>query len=410
MSVALDNLHITAANLMRNRRRAIIALVTIATSVVAMVLADGFMQWIFWAMREGTIQSQLGHIAVVRPGYLHAGSTEPSAYILPDNMPQKAEIEQTPGVKTVAPRLKVSGLASHGDTTISFLGEGVEPARETKLSKAYRVISGHNLTDAAAQELVVGKGLARNLGVDPGDRVALLTSPAGGGVNGIEATVAGIFRTGSQNYDDTALRLPLPLAQSLLRVQGANTWLILLDSTEDTDFLLQNFRKRFAQSGDLEFVPWYLRADFYNKTVRLFSRQMWVLKIIIGAIIILSISNMLIMNVLERTSEIGTLLAIGFQRRRILKNFALEGLLLALVGCAIGLFLGITLALFISSVGIPMPAPPGMEKGYVGEIRLTTEVLITALSISFTTTLLAGIYPAWKASRLQIVDALRHGN
>jgi putative ABC transport system permease protein len=135
---------------------------------------------------------------------------------------------------------------------------------------------------------------------------------------------------------------------------------------------------------------------------------MLVLKLIIGCIIILSISNMLIMNVLERTGEIGTLLAIGFKRIKIMQLFAIEGLLLALAGGGLGLLVGYGLAELISYIGIPMPPPPGMEEGYRGEIRATSTVLATAFGIAFTTTLLAGIYPSWKASKMQIINALRH--
>jgi putative ABC transport system permease protein len=405
----MDDVLIAARNLIRNRRRALIALLTVAAGVISMVLADGFAQWIFWAMREGTIQSQLGHIQVVRPGYLKAGAADPFAFILPDSLNQRAAIEKMPGVKLVAPRLTVNGLISHGETTVSFLADGVDPAKEAELSKAFRIVDGKDLPGSKAKEVILGRGLARNLGVIPGDTVALLASPSSGGVNAIEATVAGIFITGSQAYDDSALRLPLGLGQSLLRVNGAHTWLVLLEETERTDHYLDLFRKTYpTQANTLEFVPWYERADFYNKTVTLFSKQMLVLKLIIGCIIILSISNMLIMNVLERTGEIGTLLAIGFKRIKIMQLFAIEGLLLALAGGGLGLLVGYGLAELISYIGIPMPPPPGMEEGYRGEIRATSTVLATAFGIAFTTTLLAGIYPSWKASKMQIINALRH--
>lgn len=405
----MDDVLIAARNLIRNRRRALIALLTVAAGVISMVLADGFAQWIFWAMREGTIQSQLGHIQVVRPGYLKAGAADPFAFILPDSLNQRAAIEKMPGVKLVAPRLTVNGLISHGETTVSFLADGVDPAKEAELSKAFRIVDGKDLPGSKAKEVILGRGLARNLGVKPGDTVALLASPSSGGVNAIEATVAGIFITGSQAYDDSALRLPLGLGQSLLRVNGAHTWLVLLEETERTDLYLDLFRKTYpTQANTLEFVPWYERADFYNKTVTLFSKQMLVLKLIIGCIIILSISNMLIMNVLERTGEIGTLLAIGFKRIKIMQLFAIEGLLLALAGGGLGLLVGYGLAELISYIGIPMPPPPGMEEGYRGEIRATSTVLATAFGIAFTTTLLAGIYPSWKASKMQIINALRH--
>ncbi|MDQ6620485.1 MAG: FtsX-like permease family protein [Pseudomonadota bacterium] len=405
----MNDFFIAARNLTRNRRRGITALLTIAIAVIAMVLADGFSQWIFWAMREGTIQSQLGHIQVERPGYHTSGAADPFRFVLPNTAPEFAAIEQMPGVKIVAPRVSVTGLVSHGDVTVSFLGEGVDPAKEAELSKAFRIVSGKDLTARGSREVILGRGLARNLGVEPGDKVALLANTGSGSINAVEATVTGIFITANQQYDDAALRLPIEFGQSLLRIRGSHVWLVLLSKTEDTDGMLQQMRTRFAgQSSRLAFVPWQERADFYNKTVALFSRQMNVLRAIIALIIVLSISNILVMNVLERTGEIGTLLAIGFHRRKVLRQFVAEGLLLGLIGGALGIAVGYGLALLISAIGIPMPPPPGMEEGYTGEIRITYVVLGTAFALALVTTSLAGLYPAFKASRVQIVDALRH--
>ncbi|SHM08221.1 putative ABC transport system permease protein [Nitrosospira sp. Nsp11] len=403
------DLLIATRNLARNRRRALVALLTVTVGASSLVLADGFIQWIFWAMRESTIESQLGHIQVMRPGYLKAGAADPYAYLLPESSPQREAIESTPGVKMVAPRLVVTGLVSHGETTVAFVADGIDPKQEAKLSKSLRIVEGRNLADAAAKEVILGRGLARTLNVRPDARVALLTTTAGGGINAVEGKVVGIFVSTNQAYDDSALRLPIDLAQSLMRVSDVHTWLVLLEDTERTDDYLARFRTRFpAGENKLVFVPWYQQADFYNKTVALFSQQMNVLRLIIGCIIALSISNMLVMNVLERTGEIGTLLALGFKRKKILYLFAIEGLVLGLAGASLGLVFGYGLAELISAIGIPMPPPPGMEEGYTGEIRVTLGVLMIAFLIAFVTTLLAGLYPAWKASRLPIVDALRH--
>ena len=405
----MTNFLIAARNLIRNRRRAAIALLTIGGAAIAMVLADGFVQWILWAMREGTIQSQTGHVQVVRPGYHQGGAADPFAYVVAQNRPERRQIEATPGVKVVAPRLSLTGLASHEETSVAFIGEGVDPAKEEDLSKAFRIVQGSNLSGIDAQEVILGRGLARALGVEAGATVALLANTRSGGINAVEAKVAGIFITGSQAYDNTALRLPLGLAQTLTRADGAHAWLVLLDDTERTDAMLRDFRTRYAgAAGELEFVPWYERADFYNKTVALFSQQMGVLRAIIAVIIVLSISNLLVMNVLERTGEIGTLLAIGFKRKRVMQQFAVEGLVLGLIGGGLGVAAGFGLGELISAIGIPMPPPPGMEEGYTGEIRVTAGVVAQAFAIAFATTALAGLYPAWKASRLQVVDALRH--
>ncbi len=403
------NLLIAVRNLARNRRRALTALLTVSVAVIAMVLADGFIQWIFWAMREGTIQFQSGHIQVVRPGYLSAGVADPFRYTLPEHSSEREAIGSMAGVKLVAPRLMVTGLISHGETTVSFVADGVDPKKEVQLSKALHIVAGNNLTSPRAKEVILGRGLARNLGVGPGATVALMATTSGGGINAIEAKVVGLFNSTSQAYDDSALRLPIALAQSLLRTDGAHMWIVLLEKTEQTDHFLERFRARFSSKETrLEFVPWYAHADFYNKTVALFSRQMNVLRLIIGFIIVLSISNMLVMNVLERTGEIGTLLAVGFRRRKILQLFAIEGLLLGLAGGVAGIAAGYGLAELISAIGIPMPPPPGMERGFTGEIRVTWDVLTNSFLIAFITTALAGLYPAWKASRMQIINALRH--
>ena len=177
------NFQIAARNLARSRRRGLIALLTVAAGVIALVISDGFIQWIFWAMREGTIQSQLGHIQVVRPGYLNAGAANPYAFLLPEKLPQLREIESTPGVKLIAPRLAVTGLVSYGETTVAFMADGVDPQKEAELSKAVRIVKGRNLADTTAKEVVLGHGLARSLDVSPNATVALLAITPRGGIN-----------------------------------------------------------------------------------------------------------------------------------------------------------------------------------------------------------------------------------
>jgi putative ABC transport system permease protein len=257
--------------------------------------------------------------------------------------------------------------------------------------------------------LFLGGGLARNLGVSLGDTVSILATTASGGLNGVEGTVRGLFQSATKEFDDVALRLPIGLAGQLLRTTGAHTWVLLLDETDHTDHVLQQLRGQFpeAETG-LQFTPWTALADFYNKTVELFSRQMGVVRFIIALIIILSISNILIMSVLERTGEIGTLMAIGLRRKTIMYLFVSEGLMLGIIGGVLGVAFGSVLATVLSAVGIPMPPPPGMETGYIGEILLSWQLVAGGMGLAVLTTLAGSLYPAWKASNMRIVDALRY--
>lgn len=393
-------------NLRRNTKRTLVAVLTVASGVVALLLAGGFINWIFYDMREATIHSQLGHLQIVRPGYFEQGIADPYNYLLPADGKQLTQIASIPGVATIAPRLAFGGLVSFGDTTIGFSGEGIDPKKERKISTRISIKDGHDLDDGNKKEALLGEGLAKSLGVTSGDSIVLLASDVNGSANAIEVKVAGTFFTIYKDYDDTALRLPIALARKLMRVNGATSWVTLLDDSSLTDRTVSKFES-ILPAKEFEITPWYSLADFYNKTVVLFSKQVSVVKFIIGLIIILTISNTQTMSVLERTTEIGTTLAIGSRKSSVLSLFLVEGVLIGLAGGLCGLLFGFGSAELISLIGIPMPPPPGMAHGYTGQILIGASLAVDALLLAIFTTLFASILPAWKASRLNIVDALR---
>lgn len=397
---------LAARNLLRQRRRALLALATICGGVVAFLLAGGFIHWIFQDMRESTIHSQLGHIQITRPGFFEKGLGDPYAYLLPGDT---SVVREAVGdnIRTVSPRLTFSGLLSKGDATVSFLGEGIDPDKEASIARAITVISGRDLVGAPTDSVMLGEGLAASLGAAPGDRVVLLATTASGGVNAVELTVAGIFATITKAYDDSVLRAPIDIARKLMKVEGATSWVVLLDRTESTDAIVSELRQKLS-ADEFEVIPWSALADFYNKTVELFSKQIGVVRLLIALIVILSISNTLSMSVIERTGEIGTSMAIGVRRRGILGLFIVEGGLLGIAGGIVGVALGYLLGVVISSLGIPMPPPPGMMRGYIAGINISPALMLDAFLLAFVTTLLASLFPAWKASRMNIVDALRH--
>jgi len=401
------HLQIALRNIVRQPRRTVAALSAVGFGVTAYLLAGGFIEYIFWGMREDTIHSHLAHVQVIRPGYLDSGIAEPYSYLLPEEAPERKTIEGMPDVKLVAPRLSLSGLVSHGDATVSFVADGVVPEAEDLLSRTLLISEGEGLSSRDPTGLILGQGLAANLGAKVGTTVVLLANASSGGINAVECHVRGLFSTITKAYDDSALRLPLRTAQTLAKTTGAHRWLILLNNTGDTESVLEKLRTQMP-AQQFQVVPWYELADFYNKTVRLFSRQVQVMKVIIALIILLSISNTLIMMVIERTGEIGTLMAMGSTRAKIMRLFVSEGVLLGLIGGLAGLLVGVLLAQAISAVGIPMPPPPGMARGFTGKIFVSWGLAADAVVLALIATLLASFYPAWKASRMVIVDALRH--
>ena len=399
-------LRVAIRNLRRNRNRTLVALLTVASGLIAYLLAGGFIEWIFENMRESTIRSQLGHVQIVKPEYFVKGIADPYSFLLPAKSTELESIKQLPEVVSVAQRLAFSGLSSHGDNTVSFIGEGIEPEPEAVVSDQIRIRSGKNLSSASEKAALLGEGLAKNLGVTPGDTIVLLVTAANGTPNAIELKVAGTFFTSAKEFDDSALRISIDLARKLMRVSSATSWVLLLDDTKKTGEIVKKLRLTLPATT-FEVIPWTDLADFYNKTVVLFGKQINLMKSIIALIIILTISNTQTMSVLERTTEIGTIMAIGLRRSEVLRMFIIEGILIGIFGGIVGVVIGYGIAEILSYVGIPMPPPPGMDTGFTAQINVTFPLVIDALALAFVTTLIASIMPAWKASRMNVVDALR---
>ena len=400
-------LRIAAKNVARQRRRTAICLAAIAFGVVALLMSQGFIEWVLWQHRETTIRSHLGHVQISRKGYHEEGTSNPFGFVLSDSTPVRDAISKLPHVETLASRIEFGGLIAKGDTTTSFIGEGIEPEREQKITSSLTIVEGTNLSEADPQGILLGEGLAANLGVKISDTVVLIGKTAQKGTNAVEGKVRGTFRTITKAYDDSALRVPIATARKLLRAEGSHLWVVLLDQTEETDNVLASISKLTTADQGLEVVPWSKLADFYTKTANLFSRQVLVVQIIIAVIVGLSILNSMTMSVMERTGDIGTCMAIGSRRSRILTQFLAEGGMLGLLGGLVGVVVAYPLSLVISAIGIPMPPPPGQSWGYLGQIRISPAMVVDTLALVVVAALIASLVPAWKASRLNIVDALR---
>jgi putative ABC transport system permease protein len=395
-------------NLIRQKRRSAISVSAVAFGITALILSSGFIQWIFLDFRETSIRSQLGHLQIVYPGYHDAGKADPLAFLLPNTPPNlNTAGDNSDQIKIIVPRLSFNGLISRDESTLSFIGDGIDPREQRAFGDALQISEGNPLSIDHPFHIIVGEGLARNLGLKVGDQVVLLVNSAAGGINAIEVFVGGLFSTVTKSYDDSAIRIPIETARQLLRTQGTHSWIILLNDTEQTDYVLAKLRNSLPQDK-FEVVPWYALADFYNKTIVLFTKQVLAIKIIIALIILLSIFNTMSISVMERIGEIGTAMALGVKRINIMRMFLNEGVLIGCLGGLIGLSIGLLLAAIISNIGIPMPPPPGMARGYTGQILVTFDIALESLVLAVATTLFASIYPAWKASRMQIVDALRH--
>lgn len=392
-------------NLMRQRRRALVAILSVGSGIAALVVATGFVEWMFVDFREAMIESQYAHVQVTRLDYHENGRADPFRYLLPEDA-VAAPLGTVAHARSWGPRLGFTGLLSRGDSTVSFVGEGYNPASDLTGDRSLRIVAGKKLGAADHNKVMLGKGLATQLGAKPGDPVILLVDNPGSGLNAADASVAGVFESVSRAYDDSAVLVHISAARNLLKVSGAHSWFLYLDQTENSVAVANDLRSRFDPK-QFEVRTWDQLAEFYARAVDLFRQQLDVVRFIVVAIILLGISNTMMMSVMERTGEIGTSMALGIKRRALLGQFLVEGGMIGLLGGVGGLLLAFLIGLGIDILHIEMPPPPGLTRGYIAHVLMTPGIVVESLVIAIATTTLASLYPAWKASRMVIVDAIR---
>lgn len=394
-------------NIFRNWLRTGLTLAAIISGVAAIIISGGFVEDVFVQLREATIHSRLGHVQIFRAGYLDYGRREPARYFIEEPLALVDQVRTIPHVKEVMTRVNFSGLANNGRADLPIIGEGVEADKEARLGTAMIFTAGKTLSDTDQFDVIIGEGVASALQLKPGSPLNLTVTTPDGALNSLEFNVVGIFRSFSKDYDDRAVRIPLAAAQELLYIPAIHNVVVALDDTAHTDTTVNELRRRLDKQG-YEVKSWQELADFYNKTVALYKRQFGALQVIILIMLVLSVASTVNMVVYERTGEFGTLLALGLKRRQIFKLVLLENTLLGLVGGALGVVVGMALAATISAIGLPMPPPPGSNAAYTASIRIVPWVLGMAALTGAAAATLAALLPGRRASRLAVVDALRH--
>lgn len=399
-------LRLALRNLFRNRVRTLMTLASIVFGVVGLILSGGFVQDVYYQLGEALIHSQSGHIQVSRAGFHAKGTRSPENYLIEDTEKLRKTLSQRVGVIDVMARISFSGLLSNGRTDWPIFGEGVEPKKEAALGNQLQITTGRQLSANDQRGILVGDGIAKALKLKPGDHVTLLLSTAEGALNSVELTVVGSFQSLSADFDARAVRIPLAAAQESLGTQGANTMVLSLRQTEDTERLLGVLKSQL-DTAYLEVIGWKELNELYQGVVALYERQFGVLQLIILALVLLSVANSVNMSAFERVGEFGTMMALGNRGDTVFRLLVVENVLLGIGGGLLGVLLGMLLASSISAIGIPMPPPPNANIGYTAYIRLVPAVVLTAFLTGVSATILAALLPAWRVRRIPVVDALR---
>jgi putative ABC transport system permease protein len=403
---------IAGRNLFRYKRR---TLLTLSLIVIGVLFVAGFMAVTgsFKNLMIGQItDSFVGHMQIHRKGYLAAIDTLPLTMNLRPQAVKKIEsvLKETPDIEAYSFRIKFGGMFSNFTETTNIRLNGVDPEKEAQTVPLLypRITEGEKALKKG--DILVPELLARGLKVKVGDMVVVIATNKDGSVNGKQLKVAGILEsaTGPGGRDGY---VHIQDAIEILRMEEQEISEIAI-RIKDFSRLDEVFSVLDGKlSGEMnkqgkpmfEVHTWEKLSPFYN-IARMIDMMTLFIKLMLIAVVLISIMNVMIMAVYERVREIGTIAAIGTLPSKILSMFLLEGLLLGAVGAAIGSLLSIAM-IYGMNLG-KFTYEFGRQKDIVLSASVNPLDLLVLSGIVIAVAVVASFQPALKASRMDPIKAL----
>ena len=391
----------------RNRRRSFFSMLALAMGLTLLLLFAAVLEGEMRGAMESSIKLNSGHLQVRAASYNEDKTSLAWEDLIENPAELAAKIAALQPVKVATPRLFASGIVSSNDNTVGVRIFGIDPASEANMPFREGMVSGDFLTADDRQGVLLGQPLAEKLGLKTGDTVQLLANTANGDVDEQPFVVRGIYTTHTPGFDESTVFMPLPKAQAITKTENhASTIFIMLKYRTDTAAVLAAL-----PTSQYQVKTWEQLNELIVEFEQFAGAYMSMMYLIILAITATVIINTLIMSVYERTREIGILAAIGMKGSRIMAMFFAESSLLAVGGILMGLAIGGTLVYLATKYGFYI-GNVGMTNFLLGEriyAYLTINDTINLTVMAFIVTLLAALYPALLAARMEPVEALHSG-
>lgn len=449
-----NNIKIAFRNTLRNKRRTIFSILTIAIGAIASLLFGGFISSFYYNVQTQIIR-QSGNIHIHKTNFFKYGVGKNGQFGINNYQEIINKIKNSDfsnKINIITPTVSISGIASNSykNSSQTFIGIGMDATNQKKMQlwdgfKLGDISQNNSLDSIKNNNALIGEGLAINLDlcemlkiqgclkttVDLGlidedinsfyskkeisnnATIDIMVAPASGAPNVVSLIVDDVWKQANKNIDDRFIALPLQTAQLLLygsEVKMVNTIVIQLKKAQDSKIIEKKLKELFKKNNfSLEVIPLGQFNEQFGKILAMFGFIFGFISIIITVIVLFTVSNTMSMSVVERYKEIGTLRAIGIKRSGIRNYFIIEGSIIGFIGASTGLVFAYCISVIINHSNI-MWTPPSSRDPSVFILYLTQNpiLLIAIWLLLFFTTVVSSVFPAKKASKMPIVDALKH--
>ncbi len=402
-------LSIAWRNIWRNKLRSGVVLLAIALGLYGTLFMIALSNGMVEQKIADSVNNEISHIQVHQPGFLQ----DPSLHFPIDSAVQvNEEISQLAGVRATTARIKATAMASTAVTGTGVMINGIDPQKEKTVTRIHQLLVDGTYFEKASStpQILISQKLAGKLRAKTGSKIVVTIQNTSGELAYGLFRVTGIYKTANAMFDEPNVFVR---SEDLAELTGfdpaaATEIAVLMEQTELTDPALKEI-ERLAPG--MSVLPWYVLEPTLNMLSSMMDQMSYFLLLIILAAMAFGIVNTMLMSILERTRELGMLMAVGMNRSKVFIMIMLETIFLALTGTLVGVALSVATISATAKNGINFAAwAEGFESlGYSALIypSLYASLYVGLAGLVLLTAILASVYPARKALKLNPAVAVR---
>lgn len=395
-------------NVWRNKVRSLVVITAVAVGLYAGVWSSAFMKGMLEQRINKVINTEISHIQIHHPEFRKSSDF---GDFMTDGEKITNEVREMDAVVGASNRMVIQSMVSSAETAAGVMILGVDPGQEQKVTNLYtKIIDGAYFEGISRNPVVIGKKLAEKLNVKVRSKIVITAQDLENNIMSGAFRIAGIYTTSNNMYDESHIFVRYnDLARLTNFPEGAGHEIaVSINDNEQLPAIQESIQKI---SENNEVLNWKELSPEMNYMTESMDLYMYIFILIILLALLFGIINTMLMVVMERTKEIGMLLAIGMHRSKIFTMIVLESVMLSLVGGLLGIAIGAAVARIRSHHPIDLSRwAAGYEAiGYDSFVylKLQPELLLNVALMVIFTGIIAALYPAYKALRNDPADALR---
>ncbi len=404
-------------NIWRNKIRSLAIIIAVTIGLFGGIIYDAFAVGMMQQRVNAAISNEISNIQIHNPSYL---LNEEVKFVIKNQDNIITGIKEIEGVKSVSSRIKVLAMASTAETGAGIMLNGINPENEKQVTKlSEQLVEGDYINAQDRIPIVIGQKLAKKLNARLRSKIVITAANAEGIISYGAFRVTGIYHTENNMFDEINVFVRKSDLSGMLGMNqnDVNEIAITLFDHDQSIPITNILKNKYAgqiKREELTIRPWTEITPSLNAMIEMMDSFSYIFMIIILIALAFGIVNTMLMVVIERIKELGMLKAIGMTSQRIFQMIMLETVFLSIIGGMVGLFLCTIMIKYYGYYGLNLES---LKEGYNSmgfssivypHVNLTFYLGTTILVI--VTAIIASIYPARKALKLNPAVAIRENN